>query len=493
MNQDRLLFYDDRALLCRHGLHLAPTPVTKHGVVLDADRDSDLDSVSCFAGTVLQLDDGRFRMYYYSRSRETGLMRIAVAESEDGLHWHRPLLGQMTWEGKDTNHIRIEGLYDEANVTQPIVLHLPDGRWLMYCWLHGHDRGYIRYIISASPDGLRWKTIGIERPAVFHPADLEVGQAGWTAGLTAANPTDRFGDRRTLDWMEAKRLRSNDATNVYYDAELGLFEMLSVWLMPNKPETGRHTPHDNAPGVLRTIHRRTSPDGLTWSAPELIITPDEHDPPDQQFYYLSQHRAGEWRIGFLGNYPCWEQTMDIELCFSRDGREWLRPLRGGFVPRDPMPEQGCMSAYATNDLITIGDENCLLYRAGNVRHNQTLPPGVTKAWCGIMAATWPKGRFAGLATAPPTIGRLTFKPFLQTGPELGLDANVKGSLKAELRDPIGGPLPGYELHNCIPVSGDSRDHVLRWGEEGKTTAPFRYDAVSLRIEMSNGVIYSLRT
>jgi hypothetical protein len=332
----------------------------------------------------------------------------------------------------------------------------------------------------------------LDKPAIFHPADLEVGQAGWTAGLTAADPSDKFADRRTLDWLAAKRLRSNDATYVYFDETRGRFEMLSVWLLPNTPETGRYTPHDNAPRVLRAIHRRLSDDGIAWSDPELVVSPDEHDPLDQQFYYLAQHREPGWRIGFLGHYRCWEQTMDIELCFSRDGLSWDRPLRGGFIPRDPLPDQGCMSAYATNALIGEGDEHLLLYTAGNTRHNHELPEGVTKPWRGVMAASWPAGRFAGLTPVPGTVGSVALNPLVQTEPEISVDANVDGRLRAELRDPFGTPVEGFQLHRSLPIRGKARRHVLRW-EGGVTSERYRYDAVSLCVELSDGVLYAIHT
>lgn len=490
MDERRICFYDDSAVQCRQGLHLQAVPVRKRGVVFEADVPSDYDEAMSFAGSLVRLEDGRFRMYYSCRRRKPHLLRIAAAESSDGIHWERPCLGQAQCDGRDTNHLRIEGIYEDANIVQPVALRLPDGRWLMYCWLHGQDRGLIRYVISESADGLRWKTIGMDRPAIYHPADLEVGQAGWVAGLTQADPRDKFASRRTLEWMAAKRLRSNDATYVYFNEETRSFEMYSVWLLPNSPETHRYTPHDNAPKVLRTIHRRTSPDGIHWGAPELILTPDGHDPLDIQFYYLATHRTADWRIGFLGHYRCWDQTMDIEMCFSRDGRNWLRPLRGGWIPRDPIPEKGCMSAYATNDAIEVGGEQIMLYTAGNTKHNHQLPQGVETVWHGVMAASWPTGRFAGLATTPNTVGSLTLRPFIQNGAEICVDADIRGQLLAELRDPFGAPIEGYRLSQSLPATGDSRRHVLRW-QSDKTTAPYRYDAVSLRIEVTDGVVYAM--
>ncbi len=487
-----LIYAFDRQALGRcAGAHLVAGPVKKLGVVLDADVSSDMEHVSCFAGSVVPIDGGSWRMYYSCTQRRPLAFGIAVAESGDGIHWTKPRLGQMLWEGNDTNRLVMEDLHDTANIVQPVVLQLPDGRWRMYFWYHRHDQGMIRYLIAESEDGLQFRTVGIDRPAILHPADREVGQHGKTAGLTAASDREPADANRSFDPMQAKRLRSNDATYVYYDDAKNEFEMYSVWLLPNGPETHRHVPHDNAPSALRTIHRRVSDDGLSWSAPELVMVPDADDPLDMQFYYLAVHRQSDWRIGFLGHYRCWAQTMDIELCFSRDGRHWDRPLRGGWVPRDPPPQRGCMSAYATNDLIDLGDRWLMLYTAGNMKHNDELPEGVKRRWSGVMGATVPKCRLAGLASSPRTTARLALSPFILTESEVRLDADVNGELRAELCDPFGTPLPGFEMDRSIPIHGDRPDHVLRW-EGSKTASPYRYDAVSLRVEMTDATLYAVR-
>jgi len=481
--------FDSDAFQQLAGLHLAPGPVEKHGLAFDAECPTDLDTVMSFASSIVPIDSG-WRLYYGVRQHDPLHMGIGVAESADGLNWTRLALGQVTHEGQDTSRLKVDGLPDDARITQPQVVRRPDGRWLMYFWLHAQHEGYIRYLIAESDDGLCWSLPSIDRFAILHPADCEVGQNGWVAGLTAASPKDKFGHKRTLDWLDAKRLRSNDATYVYYNPALDQFEMYSVWLLPNSQETGRYIPHDNAPRVTRTIHRRVSAEGYDWGAPELIIVPDEHDPLDMQFYYLSVHPDRDWSVGFLGHYRCWAQTMDIEVCFSPDGRRWQRPLRGAWLPRDPVPELGCMSAYAPNCLIDRGDDWLMLYTAGNTKHNHELPPGVEKPWRGVMAATVAKDRYAGLSTAPGIAARATLRPFIPATGRVTVNAVVRGALRAELCDPFGRPFPGYEMDAAVPITGDSAAHELRW-EGGKTTEPYQFDPVTLRLELRDADLYAI--
>lgn len=353
-------------------------------------------------------------------------------------------------------------------------------------------------VLLKSHDGLKWRCQhGPDRVILLHPADKELGQNAWVAGLTSASASDKFSDQRQIDFVTAKSLRTNDSCHILYNPERGVFEYYGVWLLPVDEQTRRVTPHDNAPKVLRVLHRRWSEDGLTWSPPELILTPDAHDPLHQQFYYLNVHREHGWHIGFMGNYRCWEQTHDVELVFSRDGRHWQRPLRGGFFPRGTDGDIDTYAAYAWSNLaIERNDTWRLLYRGVNVPHNRqwrnsngTVTEDGFTARYETMAVEFPKRRFAGLRTDQNIVGSITLKNFIHTAPEVSVDAKVQGRLQAELRDVYGRPLDGFELNRCEVVRGDNAQHVLRWGD--RTSAQYRNEAITLRIEIEDGTLYSI--
>jgi len=488
-----VFFYDDGDLAARHNLHLTPGPVTKLGPVAMEHRSCDITYSACFLGSVVPMPDGGYRLYYSAVGRGEGRMyRLAYAESADGMTWTKPDLGQMQWEGEDTNWIWPEGQPEVGNIIQPQVMLLPDGSWRMWYWWHGHEIRRCPYVAAESDDGITWRGIDLDMPLIRHPFDRELGNQRWVAGLVNADPDDTFDFERTMDYVAAKRLRSNDAIFTYYNERAGRFEMYHVWLLPVDEGTCRVTPHDNAPGVIRVMARRESPDGIEWSDPEMIMFPDEHDPLQQQFYHLAVQPDGEWNIGLLGNYRCWEQTMDLELCFSRDTRRWIRPLRGGWIPRGGVDEHDYMAIYPTNRLLDRGDSWLVLYDGHNSKHNHQLPEGVTEYKDKIMAAEVPKGRFAGLQATERMVGAMTLRPFNLSVAQICVDANITGRLQAELRDPYGRPLPGYELNNCIPITGDDAKHILTW-EGGRTTEAYQYDVVALRIEIEDGTIYSIDT
>ena len=349
----------------------------------------------------------------------------------------------------------------------------------------------LRYLVAHSEDGLRWHLDHPPCTALVHPNVLgpESATDGWAPGsqLPGASGEDRW---------QLKALRTNDANYVYYHASCDRYEVYAPWLVPAVPD--RRVEADNAPGWHRYIHRRVSTDGLHWSAPELILAPDARDPWDLQFYYLAVQWHEDWMIGSLGHYrvEAGQQTQDLALTFSRDGRTWHRPLRGGFIPRqavaastpgaldDPAPD--AKGVYAPNAWIDEGETWLCLYSGTHLPHNRAW--GNAARPRPIMGARWPKHRFVGLEAGRVPGGFLT-EPLFPQGAVISLDADIDGWLRAELCDVFGRKHEGYHLMDAVPVTGDRTAHVLRW--EGGDTRRFRHDAVRLRFEYVDGVVYKI--
>lgn len=177
--------------------------------------------------------------------------------------------------------------------------------------------------------------------------------------------------------LARKRLWTNDSTHVYFNDQLCRFECYSVWLHPAIPD--RRVDVDNAPGVHRLIHRRLSEDGINWSDAQLILMPDDRDPWDLQFYFLAVQWHEDIMIGMLGYYRVedGQQTMDTDLCFSRDGYHWERPVRGGWIPRSE-EDSGAMDTkgiYAGNFWVDLGNRWLILY-GEHQTHTMQKPIGL---------------------------------------------------------------------------------------------------------------------
>jgi len=169
--QALLLSIDDYLLPIREnvGIYLS-TPKTRKEPVLVPSKENSAapDQVAAnFYGAVLH-EEGKYRMWYYAIGlKEPGnayrpdqknllLGPVCYAESDDGLTWTKPNLGQVTFRGSKRNNAialpdaMIEGVHvikDEAETD-------PQRRYKMVYNPHDGKTWVIR--TATSPDGLHW-------------------------------------------------------------------------------------------------------------------------------------------------------------------------------------------------------------------------------------------------------------------------------------------------------------------------------------------------
>lgn len=195
-----------------------------------------------------------------------------------------------------------------------------------------------------------------------------------TAGLKKRIPSSQRPDEEP---PALPRQISNDATNVYQLPD-GTFEMFSVALV-RVPETdAAYIAHDNVPGYLRVVDRFASADGLNFETRHRVIDRDAADPADMQFYYLAQTLTPRGRVGMLGHYRCDAQTMDLEWCYSPDGKTWERPQRTAWLPRGQPPAPDCLGIYSNSRLVQHGGRWHLFYTAFNSTHNGKTSHGAPR-------------------------------------------------------------------------------------------------------------------
>jgi len=473
----RQFFFSENLPASAYSVHHAYAPVQK----VDCHVENIVPEMkNATLGHVVLLDDGTYRAYGMVRTTDWSNSRIGVWESQDALNWHPRILDQVEVHGQKTNLIRFDGLPgDQSFLTHPNVLPLNDGRWRMYFWKHRD--GHLRYLIAESEDGLHWTLLDLEKPALYHPADGRLWKLA--EGLSPNQMTDLPVPADEI--LARKRLWSNDATNVYYNEHMGRFECYSVWLHPAIPD--RRVDVDNAPGVHRLIHRRLSDDGINWSDPELIIMPDQRDPWDLQFYFMQVQWHEDWMIGSIGYYRVedGQQTMDTDLCFSRDGRRWERPVRGGWIPRSP-EESGAMDTkgiYGWTPWILQDNQWLALCVVTPDPHNRQTRGS---AMSGVRFA---RNRFVGIA-AGQTPGGFMTEPFFVSPEGIKVDATIRGWLRAELCDAFGRKITGFHLMDSVPIKGNSEEHLLRW--KNASISDHYFECVRLRFEFADGEIWGIQ-
>ncbi len=354
-------------------------PWRKHGIVLASDESGWIQN---FTSVAEPLGGGRWRLWT-SLSGPDVAKNVGFAEGVPGGPMRRTFAVLTPGEPADAG-LAIGNLPDGWRPVQSVHIGLPGGRHRLYFWAHGPK--IVRYLAAESDDGRRYRVLDPHRACLYHPADRAVGgDAAREAGL-ARRAAQKASSPPGEPWVPAG-LVSNDATNVYRLPD-GTWEMYSVGLLEVAKDDPRWIAHDNCPGWVRVIDRYTSADGLVWGGRRRILVPDAEDPPDQQFYYLAVTHTPAGRIGMLGHYRCGAQTMDLEMCFSKDGVAWERPHRGAWIPRGRPGEPDSYAIYANHAAVRDGGQWHLFYMAMNEAHNHKHSHGPPTR-C-VMHATCPR-------------------------------------------------------------------------------------------------------
>jgi len=131
----------------------------------------------------------------------------------------------------------------------------------------------------------------------------------------------------------------------------------------------------------RFIGYATSDDFEHWTLPRMLLTPDAEDDEWTEFYGLTAVTVGGWRVGSLWifhNNPSLS-PMTNELVYSRDGFHYHRAMpRTEFLPLGPpgAPDSRMLHPFA---FLEHGNEFLLYYQGSNRDHGsdrgQEMPPG----------------------------------------------------------------------------------------------------------------------
>jgi hypothetical protein len=392
---------------------------------------------------------GKFRCWYTAGENKDGLPDtpdgpvtaeyfICYAESEDGIHWKKPMVGPAKF-----------GLHDRHNIV------VPTGHG--FCVLLSQDKHDLqkRYlgaggaIFGYSPDGIHWKT---------HDWRAAVGK----------NDTSSCVVRWNDEYLAYVRFQVEDP----------------AW-----------------PGVMRGIGLCTSHDFTTWTPKQLVIKTDEKDGyPWTQPYAIAVTPYGEQLIGILsvlhldrvaGNNSLGDE--DTQLMVSRDGRHWNRVAdRGTFLAPSPKTWD-CGRIHApTTSMFVKDDVVYVYYSASEVRHG-------TEGWGvpGIGLATMPAERFVAVgqqnANAP---GELQTRPLEFSGKSLLVNTDCKTEdLQVELLDPAGKVLAGFDRSCSQLIAHDKLRRRIVWVADG--TQKTLKDAselqpLAIRFVLRNGPLFSFQ-
>ena len=465
------------------GLDLRLHPPAKREVVLKTDEP--WEGNACLYRTVFQDHNGRIRMYYGAWQYDVGggqmtyphLYFLCYAESSRGKRWNKPSLGLVQYKGSDRNNI----------VLSP--------------------KSFPGIELSAGDTAIFPDT----NPACQEGAEYKALVPGKSPrALYALQSSDAF----NFSFM---RRESEDIPDpVITD---GYFDSLNLAFWDEYRGEYRAYFRDfrgGAPHGVRGIKTATSPDFLNWSEPEWL---DYGDSPEQPLYtnqIRPYARAPHILFGFPMRYidrgwlPQTDHLPGLEL---RRDRSAVHPRYGSVVTdglfmssRDGVNFNRWGEAYIRPgpdvvDSWVYGD-NCIAW--GLIETEADSPGAPPELSLYVTEGYW-TGRSMNLRRyttridgfvslhAPLSGGSCHTKPLIFSGRRLHLNfaTSAAGSLRVEIQDLEGRPVPGFSLDESDEIFGDSIDRIAHWAG-GNDLSALAGRPVRIRFALKDADLYSIQ-
>lgn len=381
-------------------------------------------------GTILW-DGGKLRMWYQGIGGDSA--DVSYAESTDGIHWTRPELGIIEYQGSKKNNIIAPG--DTCHIPSVIKVpkpSSPDKQWAMYGFGYLPDRSDAGRSQGA--------------PAVHYSAD----------GLH-------------WDWQGKPEhynlFASSDVTNFFYD-----------------PYTNRFT------STYKTMNRRhravgvaVSDDGLKWRKPVegAVFGADDLDPDATQVYgmpvfpyqgiYIGQPWIYHSRWIKYGKYTkpdvMYEAqegsplTVDVQLAWSHNMLSWTRtPERKPFIALGPEGAWDSKMIYTARAPVIVNDKLYFYYGGYDTVHDDDK-----NAKGAIGLATLRIDGFCSMHAGDKE-GWLISRREVFSTPVVTINAKCVpgGYVTADLVDRNNNVITGFSRKDCVAFRDDSLRHELKW-------------------------------
>jgi hypothetical protein len=450
---DRLeLFVDDFLIERLDGVALKLHEPVLAGTVLRFDQP--WEGPFCGYVTVLR-DTNVFRMYYRGlpKSGRDGSDDevTCYAESTDGITWTKPNLRIFEVRGHRENNVILAGQPPFSHNFSPFL----DGRpgvppLERYKALAGtSESGLFGFV---SPDGVHWRKL--------RPTPLVTRGA--------------FDSQNVAFWSDSEQCYA-----LY----------LRTWT-------------EGEFRGFRTVSRSTSFDFLQWTDPvgmDFGNTPTEHLYTSQTHPYF---RAPQLYVGLpmrflpgrkaltdeqakaLGVEPGYgSDCAEVVFLTSRGGTQYTRTFMESFIrPGLDLGNWASRAGLTALGVVPTGPAEMSLYKQAHYAQPS----------CQLLRYTLRTDGFSSV-NAPYRGGEWVTRPLSFTGKRLVLNfsTGATGSLRVEIQDAEGKPLPGYGLADSTELIGDSTERTATWKSDADVGA-LAGQTVRLRFVMKDADLYSLQ-
>ncbi len=453
--------------------------------------DAPWEANGCNYFTILRDEEASvYRMYFHAWSMPEGVepgttfhlgywegkskLRTAYWESRDGVRWERPNLGLFECEGTRENNVVLDQMGDGAGCHDftPFIDANPDATPDARYKATGASLNFKGVWAYKSPDGIRWSLMSDKPVFTKGQFDSQNG-AFWS-------PTEK-------KYVLYFRTFSGGASYTGY----------------------------------RLVNRATSDDFIRWVDEGPIQFPEGEGPNPREEFYTNQilpyYRAPRLYIGLPTRYvdngltvstpllPNWEERQDRMKLGERLGtaitdavyissRDGVRFRQSNDVFIAPGLRNGDNWSYGNNYVARHAIETV----ASDPDFPRELSLYATES--AAMNQTTRLRRYSlridgfGSLRAKSKEGEATTKPFYFEGDELSLNASTSGAgtIRVEILDENGRPIPGYSLAESDPIYGDSLDRRVSWRNGEKSVSKLANQTSKLRFVLREADVYSLK-
>jgi hypothetical protein len=472
------LFIDHKFIQASHNITLNVNPPLKNGINIRKEKPWETAAVG--GGSLIQYL-GKSRFYYWayelSPDGKKSKGHFCYAESENGINWQKPALGQIEFEGSKDNNI----LDCEPGNVFIDPESKPEKRYKMLS-ISGSmsDKENCGLYIYYSADGIEWKK-NPERLYPFYPDGINQIVYDDTTGKYMAYFRQWFPRSAGTYFTSAiKPLRTvglqilDDPMKPWaFDEKIPRFYL---WGENNLP-----TPSAEA---------------------KTILACDHHDPENTDLYTGVVHKyrwAQDVWLAFPSPYRQFpdpphealnDGLLDVQLAVSRDGINWTRY-------RTPYLRLGLEG--------TIDDSQGALYLCPGMVRNQNE---IYQYYMGTqqshgnkeLGLDWAKNfrctqRLDGFvsADAPYQGGEFT-TPLLRfegKNLQLNVDTSALGQVQVEILDANDCPIEGYSLQEADLIQGNFINKTVSWGGTKDLSSLIGQD-VKIHFVMKSAKLYSFQ-
>ena len=443
----RQLFLDDQVVQRIEGLRRITNQATKspNNPVVRREHPWEQFRAMIYGTVLYDEQDQLFKMWYTcmphnntqpavkinGENRVPWVTLIAYATSTDGVHWNKPTLAQLDFNGTKHNNLVDVGRDNVEGIAILPNQHSvdPARRWLAFFWEHRSFRAD-----------------DYEVPPYENPTDGD-----WDAGMWVAYSPDG------LHWTNHGRVISGGSDThqtVVYDPDL------QKYVCFNRLGAGG-----------RKIGRCDSKDFLNWSDAKRVFQGDEQDRPRTQVYGMSVVVYEGVYVGLPWLfYP--DGVIDIKLAFSRDGHQWQRPEdRSQVIVTGKAGSWDAVDFRMGNSIVVRDDKIFIYYCAAAGGH----PTGDVVAKIDKYSHEYHqkyRSMHIGLATlrrdgwvsldAGPQPGKVVTRLLRWPGGKLHVNVDAEeGELQVVVRDASGTavaaspPIVGDFLEKPVNLDGDA--------------------------------------